>query len=599
MGEVEERPDAGPPTRARGGIAFRGVSFGYGNECPVLHDISFEIEPRTCLGIAGASGAGKSTLIGLLTRFCEPTEGQIRLDDVDVRDISLEHLRRQFAVVPQDPVIFPASIAENIARARPEAGQGEVVAAAQAANAHEFIVRLPQGYDTRVGDGGVPLSGGQRQRIAIARAFLKDSPVLVLDEPTSSVDEESEETTLVEAIQRLMRGRTVILITRRPSLLKNCTSLVVLENGRLGSDPTSAPVMAPSAAGPAVVRERQATFMSHPAVRAWRQLYPDAEPLRITPLKVRRRKSTIYRLEGAGPAGSAVVAKRSQRAYALIERTVYEEILPGLSLPSLRYYGFLEDSEVDRCWLFLEDATGAAYSRLLAADRAQAARWLGLLHTQAVEAAAKAQLPDGGPGRYREFLRSASEEIRQHLGNPVLNPDDVAVLEEVLARLSELDAHWNRIEELCDGVPHTLVHGDFNGKNLRLRPASTGPTILVFDWEDAGWGVPAVDLAQQAVPSSNLSADPDLETYWSTVRERWPDASPEDWRRLASCGTVFRALAALFWESFSLETEWASKFITNSRLYEAEIGHALVRLGWDGPSASASAAALAAAGRES
>src|SRR5439155_27352460 len=292
----------------------------------------------------------------------------------------------------------------------------------------------------------VPLSGAQRQRIAIARAFLKDSPVLVLDEPTSPVDEESEETTLVEAIQRLMRGRTVILITHRSSLLENCASLVVLENGRLVSDTTYAPVVVHSAARPAVLRERQATFMSHPAVHAWRQLYPDAELLRITPLKVRRRKSTIYRLEGAGPAGSAVVAKRSQRAYALIERTVYEEILPGLSLPSLRYYGFLEDSEVDRCWLFLEDATGAAYSRLLAADRAQAARWLGLLHTQAAEAAAKAQLPDGGPGRYREFLRSASEEIRQHLGNPVLNPDDVAVLEEVLARLSELDAHWNRIE---------------------------------------------------------------------------------------------------------------------------------------------------------
>ena len=598
MGEVEERPDAGPPTRARGGVAFRGVSFGYGNECPVLHDISFEIEPRTRLGIAGASGAGKSMLISLLTRVCDPTEGGIRLDGVDLREIRREDLRRQVAVVPQDPVLFSASIAENIACARPEASPRELVAAAQAANAHEFIVRLPNGYDTQVGERRVPLSGGQRQRIAIARAFLKDSPVLVLDEPTSPVDEESEETTLVEAIQRLMRCRTVILITHRSSLLENCTSFVVLENGRLVSDTTYAPVVVRSAAGPAVVRERPATFMSHPAVHAWRQLYPDAELLRITPLRVRRRKSTIYRLEGAGPAGSAVIAKwsqRSQRAHALIERTVYEKILPGLSVPSLRYYGFLEDSDVDRCWLFLEEATGAEYSRLLAADRAHAARWLGLLHTMAAEAAAKAQLPDGGPGRYREFLRSAREGIQQHLGNPVLNPDDVAVLEEVLARLTELDAHWNRVEEPCVGVPQTLVHGDFNGKNLRLRSGSAGTSLLVFDWEDAGWGVPAVDLAQQAVPSSGLSANPDLPTYWSTVRERWSNASHETVRRLACCGTIFRALAALYWESCNLATEWASRSVSNIRLYDAELAHALGQLGWhEHASSSADATSLVA-----
>src|SRR3989441_890017 len=264
-----------------------------------------------------------------------------------------------------------------------------------------------------------------------------------------SVDAEAE-AAIVEAIRRLMRGRTVILITHRSSLLENCTSLVVLENGRLVSDTTYVPVVVPSAAGPAVVRERQATLMSHPAVRAWRQLYPDADLLRITPLKVRRRKSTIYRLEGAGPAGSPVVAKRSRRADGVIERTVYEEILPGLSLPSLRYYGFLAEPDSEHCWLFLEEATGARYSKLLAEERAQVAHWLGLLHTSAAEVAAKAQLPDGGPGRYRELLRSTLEPVRQHLDNPVLDPDDVALLDGILARLTELDTHWNRLEELCD-----------------------------------------------------------------------------------------------------------------------------------------------------
>jgi len=342
--------------------------------------------------------------------------------------------------------------------------------------------------------------------------------------------------------------------------------------------------------------------MSHPAVHAWRQLYPDAELLRITPLRVRRRKSTIYRLEGAGPAGSAVIAKwsqRSQRAHALIERTVYEKILPGLSVPSLRYYGFLEDSDVDRCWLFLEEATGAKYSRLLAADRAQAARWLGLLHTAATEAAAKAQLPDGGPGRYREFLRSGSEEIQKHLGNPVLDPDHIDFLDAMLARLTELDGRWNRLEEICDGAPPTLVHGDFNGKNLRLRPAGDGSAVVVFDWEDAGWGVPAVDLAQQAVPASSLSANPDIPTYWSTVRGRWPQVSIETLQRLSYCGTVFRVLAALYWESLNLATEWASKSVSNIRLFDAELDHALTRLGWNGRSAAAAAARRTTAARGS
>src|SRR5437879_3955700 len=396
-----------------------------------------------------------------------------------------------------------------------------------------------------------------------------------------------------------MRGRTVLLITHRSSLLEGCTSLVVLENGRLVSDTTSAPAVVSPAARPVVVREWQARLRSHPAVHAWRQLYPHSEPHRITALKVRRRKGTIYRLEGAGPAGAAVIAKRSGRAPAVIERTVYEEILPGLTVPSLRYYGFLEDSDAERCWLFLEEATGAKYSRLLAADRAQAARWLGLLHTSAAEAAAQPGLPAGGPGRYREFLRSASEEIQNHLDNPMLDPDHIDFLDAMLARLTELDGRWNRLEEICDGAPPTLVHGDFNGKNLRLRPGSDGSAVVVFDWEDGGWGVRSVDLLQRAVPSTGVAANPDIPTYWSTVRGRWPQVSIETLQRLSYCGTVFRALAALYWESLSLATEWASKSVSNMRLFDAELDHALARLGWNGRSVSAHAAERTTADRGS
>src|SRR5438132_4798754 len=488
--DVIQRPDARPLSRATGVIAFHNVSFAYGPDRRVLHEISFTTEPGTRLGIAGASGAGKSTLISLLTRFYDPTEGEIRLDGVDVRDYRLDDLRQQFAVVPQDPVLFSVSIAENIAYARPGAAQDEVVTAAQAANAHDFIVGLPQGYDTQVGERGVQLSGGQRQRIAIARAFLKDSSVLILDEPTSAVDMDTE-AVIVEALERLQKGRTVVIISHRPTTLAGCSTVLTVEQGRIVRDTTRALVRPMPKRAPVVVREWQARLRSHPAVNAWLQLSPDSEPHRIVPLRISRRKSTVYRLDGAGPAGCAVVAKHSRKAPAVIERTVYDEILSRLTLPSLRYYGFLEEPDTDYSWLFLEEATGTEYSRLLAAHRAQAGRWLGLLHTRGADGAAKGRLPDGGPGRYLELLRAVCESIQRHRDNPVLTPDDVIIIEGIQARLGDLAAHWNRIEAICDGMPLTLVHGDFNGKNLRVRSANGNTTVVVFDWELAGWGVPA------------------------------------------------------------------------------------------------------------
>src|SRR5881398_3544394 len=250
--EVPERPHARPIVRATGALAFEGISFAYGPDRPVLSDVSFTIEPGTRLGVVGATGAGKTTLISLLTRFYDPTAGCIRLDGVDLRDYKLADLRRQFAVVLQETVLFSASIAENIAYAAPGATRQQIVAAAHAANAHEFIVRLPRGYDTQVGERGAQLSGGQRQRIALARAFLKDSPVLILDEPTSAVDAETE-AKILGAMRHLMRGRTVVLISHRSSTLERCEGLLVLESGRVVSDtiPSVAGAQAP-AAPPAV-----------------------------------------------------------------------------------------------------------------------------------------------------------------------------------------------------------------------------------------------------------------------------------------------------------------------------------------------------------
>ncbi len=581
--EVPERPNARPLQRAVGAVAFRGVSFAYGPDRPVLRDVSFEIEPGTQLGIVGSTGAGKTTLISLLTRFYDPTAGQILLDGVDLRDYKLDDLRRQFAVVLQEPVLFSVSIAENIAYAAPSASREQVVAAAQAANAHEFIVRLPRGYDTHVGERGAQLSGGQRQRIALARAFLKNSPVIILDEPTSAVDAETE-AGILEAIRRLMRGRTVILISHRPSMLERCATLLVIDDGRVGVHTTRAAggarPLARLAAPSASVSRSNPNVRSHPAVQAWCQLFPHAEPVGITPLRVRRTKNKVYRLEGAGMAGTAVIAKRCPKAAALLERTVYAEILPGLLAPSLGHYGFLAEPDGENCWLFLEEATGADYSSLLPEHRVRAGRWLGLLHTSAGDSAATRRLPDGGPGRYLDLLRAGRDLIRQHLDNPVLSLDDVTFLKTVQVRFDDLAAHWNRVEEVCRAAPHTLVHGDFNGKNIRLRSLDGDPTVVVFDWEHAGWGNPAVDLAQLAVPSGALAANPDIATYWSTVRGQWPGMSLEAWQRLADCGTVLRVVSVLNWDIQHLAYDWAHAYVGSMQTYAAELDGALERLDW-------------------
>ena len=230
--DVPESPNALSLARAKGQIAFRKVSFEYTKDHPVLQDVSFTWPSGSCLGVVGPTGSGKTTLSTLMLRLFDPTEGSITLDDIDLRDYKLADLRNQFAVVHQETVLFSTTVAENIRFARPNATIDEVIAAATAAKAHGFITSLPNGYDTLVGERGMKLSGGERQRISLARAFLKNAPILILDEPTSSLDVHTE-SAILDTIQELMRDRTTLMIAHRPSTLRNCNMILMIENGRV------------------------------------------------------------------------------------------------------------------------------------------------------------------------------------------------------------------------------------------------------------------------------------------------------------------------------------------------------------------------------
>lgn len=244
--EIAESPFALPLPRATGHFEFKNVCFEYSENGRGLQNVSFTIPAGSRVGIVGATGAGKTTLLNILMRFYDPTRGQVLLDGVDLREYRIADLRRQFGVVLQEPVLFDASLAENIAYGKPEAGDGEIEAAAKSACAHDFIMQLPRQYETPAGERGASLSGGERQRISLARAFLRDSPILILDEPTSSVDVATENSILA-ATEALMDGRTTFMIAHRLNTLRSCTIILVLEDGELVDVRESVPDLAHAA----------------------------------------------------------------------------------------------------------------------------------------------------------------------------------------------------------------------------------------------------------------------------------------------------------------------------------------------------------------
>ncbi len=231
--EIRERPGAKPLARGESTIRFENVGFTYGSDGPpALQGVTFEVHRGETVALVGPSGGGKSTILNLIPRFYDATTGAVTIDGTDVRDVTLASLRHQIALVTQEPFLFDETIRANIAYGRPDASEDEVIEAAKAAAAHDFIVALPDGYATLVGEAGARLSGGQRQRIAIARAFLKDAPILLLDEATSALDTESEAQVQI-ALSRLMAGRTTILIAHRLSTVRGADRIYVIEKGRV------------------------------------------------------------------------------------------------------------------------------------------------------------------------------------------------------------------------------------------------------------------------------------------------------------------------------------------------------------------------------
>jgi len=242
---IPEHPDAREPEPFKGAITFEHVAFSYKPEAPVLADVSFSIAPGQFVGLVGMTGSGKSTIVSLIPRFYDPTAGRILIDGADLRAYTLDGIRRQIGFVLQDTVLFRGTVRDNIAYGRPDATEEQIIAAARLANADEFIVRMPRGYDTMIGERGVTLSGGQRQRIGIARALIRDAPILIMDEPTAALDTESEKL-VMEGLDRLMRGRTVLTITHRLNTIRGADTIIVLHGGIVAEQGTHEELLARS-----------------------------------------------------------------------------------------------------------------------------------------------------------------------------------------------------------------------------------------------------------------------------------------------------------------------------------------------------------------
>ena len=550
--DVDERLFARHLRRAAGEIELQGVTFAYEDGRPALDNVSLKVLAGTRLGIAGTTGAGKTTFVSLLTRFYDPSAGRILLDGRDLRAYKLADLRRQFAIVLQEPVLFSASIAENIAYARPEASRDEIVASAEAAGAQGFISSLPQGYDTLVGERGMALSGGERQRIALARAFLKDAPVLILDEPTSSVDLATE-AVIMEALQDLMRGRTTFMIAHRPSTLQQCDLIVRIEEGRavpvgapLGPGPAAAPAggghpVGSVGSGDQALREVLETGLS---VRLGRSA--TIKDLRREPFGgATSYASEVLTVQLAGDGAHRVfvkdfryskLPKDEPAARCRRELGVYRDLLSKADLGTAEFYGTVETGGNGRHRLLLEFVDGMELRSSKFLEWVRAAGWLARLHGSFASEAERLAACDFLVRHDADFFTSRAQSALQVVS---------ASSEAMGARLGPLLAGYGRVVEAMVSQPRTLVHGSYRPSNILVGPGSTRRTVPV-DWELAAVGAPLYDLAFLCDGFRPPELDALLGTYRQQADQeglRLPD--PEELGYLLDCFRFHKVVKSL------------------------------------------------------
>jgi len=323
-----------------------------------------------------------------------------------------------------------------------------------------------------------------------------------------------------------------------------------------------------------------ATLSDHPATRAWRTVGSEIlEPERIELVKA-KKKSMVYRLVGRAAEGS-VVAKRCCLATGLVEKMVQEEFLRSLGMPMLRFYGLAEDPDGQHCWLFMEEATGQAYSPLNPEHRAAAGRWLATIHAGQCEPGLASRLPSQQPAHYLERLQTSRDALVRLLAEVVLPSGDVDAMQAIISHYDLLETHWGELEEVCEAAPPAVVHGDFVIKNVRVRSTPSGPALLVFDWELSGWGTPAADLAQ----FTGGMVSPDLAAYRSARTAAGCLLNAQDLERLSACGEFFRLIDEVAWEtSASFQGYKTYRYLVRAlsclRVYEPRLAAALRRIGW-------------------
>jgi hypothetical protein len=315
-----------------------------------------------------------------------------------------------------------------------------------------------------------------------------------------------------------------------------------------------------------------ASAPAYSAVKVWNRIMScDRTPARLTTLKD-QGETGVYRLHAIGPEGENVIAKRSLAGETEIERAVYQDVLSQLPQPALKCYGIGQDEESEYAWLFLEDAGDESYAANDPRQTAMLCKWLAVMHCCASRLPSAALLPDRGPAHYLNALASGSRKIRDCLSNPALQENDTETLDDILRRLASIGCRWKQVEDFCDGMPKTLVHGDFAGKNTRVRGSGADLTFYPLDWATAGWAVAAADL----------ELDIDIELYWSFTREMWPRHHLDDWKQMALYGRIFRVLAGIEWAAVSLEYEWVSRPMSYMRAYDAYLEESIQAAGWEG-----------------